>query len=92
MSNASEFNAAAAQARDIYEVIGESGATYVFFWFPDGSVTAARRVASDTSQVAATYVFGKNTKAALDDCGLADFEGTTYMKGSELLKRLRSQA
>lgn len=89
MSQASEFNDAANQARDMYEVIGESGATYIFFWFPDDSVTAARRQAADASQVAATYVFGKNTKAALDDCGMANFEGTTYQKGRELLKRLR---
>jgi hypothetical protein len=92
MSRSSEFNNAAGQARDIYEVIGESGATYIFFWFSDDSVTAARRKAADTSQVAATYVFGQNTKAALDDCGMADFEGTTYQKGRELLKRLRGSA
>lgn len=41
MSLASDFREAAKQAT-IYEVIGQSGASYVIFWFPDNSVCAAR--------------------------------------------------
>lgn len=90
MSQASEIAAQAKGATEIYEIIGESGATYIFFWFPDNSVTVARRKHAGGS-VAATYEFGKNVKGALDDCGMGDVDGTTYQKGRELLKRIRGE-
>jgi hypothetical protein len=75
-----------AQAATIYEVLGESGATYLFFWFKDGSVCAARKLPSGNG-ASARWEFGA-TKPCLDDCGLADFAGTTYQKGTELLRQL----
>lgn len=89
MSQASNFADQAKQATEIYELIGESGATYIFFWFADNSITAARRKPTSNNYASAEYLFGKNVKAALDDCGLSNFDGTTYQKGSELLKRLK---
>ena len=88
MSQASDFANQAKNATSIYEVIGESGATYVFYWFGDGSITVARRQATSNQQASAEFLFGKNVKGALDDCGLRKFDGTTYQKGAELLKRL----
>jgi hypothetical protein len=90
MSKASDFAEQAKQATKIYELIGDSGATYVFFWFGDGSVTAARRKPTKNKDASAEYQFAKDVKGALDDCGLSDFDGTTYQKGAELLKRLKS--
>jgi hypothetical protein len=90
MSQASDFADQAKKATAIYELIGESGAIYIFYWFADNSVTMARRQVSDTNRVSAEYLFGKNVIKALDDCGVADFDGTTYQKGAELLKRLQS--
>lgn len=90
MSQASTLAEQAKQATNIYELIGNSGATYIFFWFVDGSVTVARRKPTNNKGASAEYQFAKNVKAALDDCGLQDFEGTTYQKGAELLRRLKS--
>ena len=87
MSQASDFKALADQAK-VYEVTGRSGAVYVIFQFPDQSVTAARRLPTDT-RASARLLFG-NVSPALDDCGVDDFEGTTYQKGAELIRRLES--
>jgi len=84
MSAASDFRTLAQSAA--YEVLGQSGTSYVIFWFNDGSVCAARKLPSG-NKVAAHLEFGM-TKPCLDDCGVADFAGTTYQKGAELLKRL----
>ena len=86
MSQASDVKEMASDAT-IYEVTGESGAVYVIFWFPDGSVCAARRLPSPSNQASARLEF-LETKECLDDCGVGDFEGTTYQKGRELLKRI----
>ena len=85
MSSASDFRNMAQTAR-IYEVLGQSGASYVIFWFDDGSVCAARKLPSG-NKAAARLEFGA-TKPCLNDCGVEDFPGTTYQKGAELLKRL----
>lgn len=89
MSKASDFAEQAKEATKIYELIGKSGAVYLFFWFADGSVTAARRQPTTNRYASAEYLFAKDVKGALDDCGLKDFDGTTYQKGAELLKRLK---
>lgn len=88
MSQASDFRE---MARDgtCYEVTGQSGAVYVIFWFPDHSVCAARRLPAPNVRASARLEF-LETKACLDDCGMADFEGTTYQKGRELLRRIES--
>lgn len=86
MSAASNFREKAQATKVIYQVLGHSGASYIIFWFDDGSVCAARPVPSG-NLAAARLEFGA-TKPILDDCGVADFEGTTYQKGTELLKRL----
>lgn len=86
MSAASNFREKAQTAKAIYKVLGQSGASYIIFWFDDGSVCTARPVPSG-NLAAARLEFGA-TKPILDDCGVADFEGTTYQKGTELLKRL----
>ena len=91
MSQASKFGEQAKNANAIYEMVGNSGASYIFFWFSDGSIIAARRLPADQGQAAAQFVFGKNTKKALDDCGLSNFNGTTYQKGQELLKRIQDK-
>lgn len=70
----------------VYEVIGQSGTTYMFFWFGDGSVCAARKEPAG-NRAAAQWVFVE-AKPSLDDCGVADFAGNTYQKGIELRKRL----
>jgi hypothetical protein len=88
MSAASEFKQAAQTAK-IYEVTGKSGAVYIFFWFADHSVCAARRLPAGNAKASARLEF-RDTKTCLDDCGMAAFEGTTYQKGRELLKRLES--
>jgi len=88
MSLASDFRNQA-QAATVYEVLGESGATYLFFWFKDGSVCAARKHPSSTS-ASARWEFGA-TKPCLDDCGLENYPGTTYQKGAELLRRLQEE-
>lgn len=90
MSQASDFAEKAKNAIEIYELIGTSGASYIFFWFADRSITVARRKPTDNHGASAEYQFGYKVKTALDDCGLNDFDGTTYQKGSELLKRLKN--
>lgn len=86
MSEASEFKQAARNAT-IYEVTGQSGAVYIFFWFADHSVCAARRLSAENAKASARLEF-RDTKTCLDDCGMAAFEGMTYQKGRELLKRI----
>lgn len=86
MSSASEFKKMAKNAT-IYEVTGNSGAVYVIFWFPDHSVCAARRLPANNVQASARLVF-QDTKTCLDDCDMADFDGTTYQKGRELLRHI----
>ena len=85
MSGASDFKTLA-HSCTAYEAIGASGASYVVFRFADGSVCAARKLPSRNRAVA-RLLFGA-TKPCLDDCGTADFPGTTYQKGTELLRRL----
>jgi len=86
MSSASDFKKMA-NAATVYEVTGKSGAVYVFFWFLDFSVCAARRLPAENARASARLEF-QDTKPCLDDCGLEDFEGTTYQKGRELLRRI----
>jgi hypothetical protein len=87
MSTASDFKEIARSATAIHEVMGRSGASYVIFWFDDGSVCAAQKLPSGRSAVAC-LVFSE-TKRCLDDCGVDDFSGNTYRKGWELLRRIR---
>ena len=87
MAQAPDFRDLAKQA-SIYEVIGQSGKTYVFFFFPDQSVCAARRVTAGNRASARLDFARVNVKAALDDCGARDIPGTTYQKGVALLKLL----
>jgi len=86
MSLASDFKKDARSATAIYEMVGHSGASYVIFWFDDGSVCAAQKLPTD-NKTAARLEFGA-TKPCLDDCGVDDVAGTTYQKGTELLRRL----
>lgn len=86
MSSASDFRTMT-RGVTAYEVLGQSGASYLVFWFGDGSVIAARKLPSGNKAVA-RLEFGA-TKPCLDDSGVADFPGTTYQKGTELLRRLR---
>jgi hypothetical protein len=86
MSSASELRTLLETAT-IYEVVGYSDRNYLIFWFKDGSVCAARKRRSD-SKAAARIELGV-TKAFLDDCGVAEFRGTTYQKGTELLRQLQ---
>lgn len=72
----------------IYEIIGKSGTTYAVFWFKDGSVIAARKSPSG-NMASARWAFGQ-TKPCLNDCRVADFAGTTYQKGKEVLRRLQN--
>lgn len=88
MSQASDFREMAREAKN-YEVTGRSGAVYVIFWFPDGSVTAARQLPAAGADASARLEF-QVTKPCLDDCGVNDFDGTTYQKGTELLRRIES--
>jgi len=85
MSLTSDFKQLA-QACTAYEVIAASGASYVVFWFPDGSVCAPQKLPSGNN-AAARLAFGA-TKPCLDDCGTTDFRGTTYQKGSEVFRQL----
>ena len=77
-----------AEQASIYEVIGQSGRTYIFFFFPDGSVCAACRVATGNLASACLDFTRESVKAALDDCGTEDIPGTTYQKGTALLRIL----
>jgi hypothetical protein len=88
MSSASNFKALA-DSSIIYEVIGNSGAVYVIFWFPDGSVCAARRLPSNNN--ASARLEFQATKPCLDDCSVIDVEGTTYQKGQELIRRIEGR-
>jgi hypothetical protein len=85
---ASDFKEAARSAAAMYEVVGQSGASYVIFWFDDGSVCTAQKRPTD-NKAAARLEFGA-TKPCLDDCGVDDFTGSTYQKSSELLKRIET--
>ena len=85
MSSASDFRERA-QAATIYEVMGQSGASYVIFWFNDLSVCAARKLPTDNAAVA-RLEFGE-TKSCLNDCGIPYSGQTTYQMGTDLLKRL----
>lgn len=85
MSQSSEFEANAKTAK-VYEVIGASGKSYVFFFFSDTSVCAAKKVATD-SRAVARLDFNIETKRALRDCGIT-VHGTTYQEGRALLKQL----
>jgi hypothetical protein len=92
MNQAPELRDLAKQA-SIYEVIGQSGRTYVFFFFPDGSVCAARRVAAGGPASARLDFTRVNVKAALRDCGAKDILGThTYQIGKDLFNRLESNS
>lgn len=86
MSLASDFKEAARAAKTIYELVGQGGASYVIFWFDDGSVCAAQKLPTD-NKAAARLEFGA-TKPCLDSCVVDDFAGTTYQKGAELLQRI----
>jgi hypothetical protein len=78
-----------ANEASIYEMIGQSGKTYVFFFFPDGSVCAARRVAAANQAAARLDFTGVSVKETLYDCGAQDTIGThTYQLGKDLLTRL----
>ncbi|MBE7553152.1 MAG: hypothetical protein HS126_18930 [Anaerolineales bacterium] len=85
MSLASDFRTSARTAT-AYEVMGQSGASYIIFWFGDGSVCAARKLPSDNKAVA-RLEFGE-TKTCLKDCGIIDSGQTTYQMGAELLAQL----
>jgi len=87
MAQAPDLRDLASQAT-VYEVIGQSGGTYVFFFFPDGSVCAAHRVAAGNLASARLDFKGVKVKAALDDCGTKEIPGATYQKGTALLRRL----
>lgn len=91
MSQSSQFESAAKEARAVYEMMGTSGKSYVFFFFADGSITAAKKVSS-TNRAAARLDFDKvNVKAALRDCLLETVDGNTYQKGQALLKELEKK-
>jgi hypothetical protein len=87
MSQSSEFEDKAKNAIAVVESLGHSGNSYVFFFFDDNSVTAAKRVKAISQHVSAQLNFNIKVKEALDDCGVSDFDGTTYQKGRELLRR-----
>lgn len=92
MAQAPEFRDMAKQA-SIYEMIGQSGRTYVIFFFPDGSVCAARRVAAGNQASARLDFTGVDVKKALVDCGATDACGThTYQRGRDLLNRLEGRS
>ena len=90
MTQASDLRDLAKQA-SIYEIIGQSGKTYVFFFFPD-SVCAARRVAT-ANQACARLDFARvDVKQALVDCGATDACGThTYQRVRDLVNRLEGR-
>lgn len=88
MSQSSEFEIEARTAK-VYELIGESGAAYVFFFFHDKSVCAAKKLATKNRAVA-SLDFKIKTKDALRDCGVKE-HGTTYQKGVLLLKELEGK-
>lgn len=85
MSQSSEFEIVAKTAKG-YEVMGKSGRSYVFFFFPDNSVCAARKVPTQ-SRAVARLDFNILTKTAIHDCGI-EFQGATYQEGRVLLKQL----
>lgn len=87
MSQSSDFEEQARKAIAIVEAIGNSGKSYVFFFFDDNSVTAAQKMAATSFSVAAQLNFAIRVNTALNDCGVSDFDGTTYQKGRELLRR-----
>lgn len=87
MSSRSEFKDNARQAKVIYELIDESESIYFVFWFNDGFVCAAKKT-STSNKAAASLDFQVSTKDCLNDCGVGNFEGTTYQKGAEFLERL----
>ena len=64
-------------------MVGASGSVYIFFWFNDGSVCAAKKI-NTYNRASAGFDFEVSTKACLDDCGAADFEGSTYQKVADL--------
>lgn len=91
MAQAPELRDLARQA-SIYEIIGQSGKAYVFFFFPDQSVCAARRVATANQACARLDFTGVEVKQALVDCGATDACGThTYQRGRDLLNRLEGR-
>lgn len=77
MSQASEFKISARSA-EIYEVMGESGTSYVFFFSSDNSVCAAKKVAPK-KRATARLDFRIKTKPALFDCGIA-IPANTYLR------------
>jgi len=68
--------------------MGQSGASYIIFWFADGSVCAAKKLPTD-NRAAARLDFGE-TKTCLKDCGITDTGQTTYQMGKELLDKLEN--
>ncbi len=86
MSLASDFRKTAQDATAIYEVIGQSGASYVISWFVDGSVCAAQKIPTDNFAGARLH-FGE-TKKCLKDCGIVEQGQTTYQMGKQLLAKL----
>jgi len=85
MSQSSDFENVAKTTKT-YEVIGKSGRSYIFFFFSDNSVCAAKKVAS-FNRAAARLDFNIATKNAIHDCGI-DIGGATYQEGRALLKQL----
>jgi len=88
MSQSSDFETVAKTAK-VYEMMGASGKSYVFFFFPDKSVCAAKKVATGNRAIA-QLDFDIQTKTALRDCGI-EIHGTTYQKGQALLKQLEGK-
>lgn len=88
MSQSSDFEANAKNAK-VYEVMGASGKSYVFFFFLDKSVCAAKKIATDNHAVA-QLDFNIQTKTALRDCG-SETHGSTYQKGQAFLKQLENR-
>lgn len=89
MSQSSDFETTAKTAT-AYEMIGASGKTYVFFFFRDGSVCAAERVATG-NRAAAQLDFEIETKQAMRDCG-GTARGTTYQEGAAFLKQIEDRS
>ncbi len=86
MSQSSDFEKAAKTSK-AYELLGEKGISYVFYFFPDHSVCAAKKVAT-TNRAVARLDFSIQTKDALRDCGSRRHGTTTYQKGTALLRQL----
>lgn len=87
MSQSSDFETAVSVAK-AYEAIGKSGASYVFFFFPDNSICAAKKVPTH-NRAGARLDFSITTKAAIQDCATG-LQGTTYQQGRKLLKQLEA--